>query len=81
MKRLAPLALVAVLATSQAGCLGSYSALNAVNRWNKTVTGNKMANSFIHFGLWLLPVYELSILGDFLIFNNVEYFTNKRVFN
>lgn len=80
MKRIATLALVTALATSQAGCLGSYSATNKLNSWNKTATGDKLLNSFLHFGLWVVPLYELAFIGDFLIFNNVEYFTGRRVF-
>jgi hypothetical protein len=80
MKRLAPLVLVAALAASQQGCYGSYGATKSLNRWNGTATGNKVANSFIHFGLWILPVYPLAIVGDFLIFNNIEFLTGDRVF-
>jgi hypothetical protein len=80
MKRIASLALVAALASSSAGCLGSYSATKKLNQWNFKATGTPVVNSVIHFGLWVIPVYELAILGDFLIFNNVEFFTNKPVF-
>lgn len=83
MKKLAPLAIAAALATtsvSQTGCYGSYSAFNAVHHWNGGVTGSKVANSVIHFGLWVIPVYELAIVGDWLIFNNIEFLTGKRVF-
>jgi hypothetical protein len=80
MKKLAPLLLVATLAATQPACYGSYGAFNAVHRWNGQATGNKVANSVIHFGLWVLPVYELSLLGDFLIFNNIEFLTGSRVF-
>jgi hypothetical protein len=80
MKKLAPMLLVAALASTQVACYGSYGAFHAVHRWNGTATGNKVANSVIHFGLWVLPVYELSLLGDFLIFNNIEFLTGSRVF-
>ena len=80
MKRIAPLAVVAALATSQVGCYGSYSAFNKLHKWNGGATGSKVANSAIHFGLWILPVYELCIIGDWLIFNNVEFLTGNAVF-
>jgi hypothetical protein len=80
MKKLAPLLLVAALGSTQPACYGSYGAFNAVHRWNGTATGNKVTNSVIHFGLWVLPVYELCLLGDFLIFNNIEFLTGDRVF-
>ena len=82
MKKLfAPLVLCFVLAFAATGCLGSYSAMHAVNRWNSHATGSKIANSVIHFGLWVIPVYPLALAGDFLIFNNVEFFTGNRMFN
>ena len=80
MKRLAPLVLAATLATSAAGCYGSYSAFHAVHKWNGHATNSKIGNSAIHLGLWILPVYELVIVGDFLIFNTVEFATGSPVF-
>jgi hypothetical protein len=62
----------ALLAT---GCYGTYQATNKLNAWNGTVSSNKVARSLVHFGLWVIPVYELAIVGDFLIFNNVEFLT------
>jgi hypothetical protein len=81
MKRLAPLLLVSALAASQPACYGSYGAFKAVNRWNGHITGSKIGNSVIHFLFWIpLPVYPLAILGDFFIFNTVEFATGNRVF-
>ncbi len=51
-----------------------------LHAWNGTATGNKIANSAIHLGLWVVPVYELAIVADFLIFNNVEFITGTPVF-
>jgi hypothetical protein len=83
MKRiLAPLILTAILVVALSGCLGSYSAMHAVNRWNGHATRNRIVNSVIHFVFWVpLPVYPLTLVGDFFIFNNVEFFTGSRVFN
>jgi hypothetical protein len=79
MKRLAPLVIASMLATS-AGCYGSYGAFHAVHKWNGHATNNNVANSAIHFGLWVLPVYPLALLGDFIIFNNIEFLTGNPVF-
>jgi hypothetical protein len=76
--KLAPLLLASALVTT--GCYGSYGAFEAVHHWNGHATGNRVANSAIHLGLWILPVYELTLLGDFLIFNNVEFITGTPVF-
>ncbi len=80
MKRIAPLVVVAALAASQAGCYGSYSAFKAVNRWNGTLSRNNVVNSLIHLGLYVVPVYPIAFVGDFLIFNTVEFATGNPVF-
>ena len=80
MKRLAPLLVITALAASQPACYGSYGAFHALHRWNGKATGNKLANSAIHLGLYILPIYELCLLGDFLIFNNIEFLTGDPVF-
>jgi len=77
MKRLASVFVIAALAT---GCYGSFGAFNAVHGWNGHATGNRIANSFIHAGLWIVPVYELTILGDLIIFNTVEFATGTPMF-
>jgi hypothetical protein len=71
--------LASTLALS-AGCYGSYGAFNQLHRWNDTATASPVANSFIHFGLWLIPVYPLALVGDWLIFNNIEYVTGSNPF-
>jgi hypothetical protein len=77
---LAAVALTAALATTSAACYGSYSAFHKVHAWNGEVTSNKWSKSAVHLALWIIPVYELAIVGDFLIFNTVEHFTDKPVF-
>ena len=79
VKLLAPLALVAALA-AQPACYASFSAFHAVHNWNGQVTHSKVANSVIHAGLWIVPVYELTLLGDLIIFNTVEFATGQPVF-
>lgn len=77
MKRLAPLVLAGVLAT---GCYGSFSASKKVRDWNGQLTGSKVGNSLIHAALWIIPVYELVLVGDLFIFNTVEFATDKPAF-
>jgi hypothetical protein len=79
LKRIIPLVLVAAFCLS--GCYGSYSAGHALNRWNGTVSSNRIVVSAVHLGLWIIPVYPLALLGDFFVFNTVEFATGKRVFN
>lgn len=76
----AALVLATALSVSSAGCYGSYGAFNGLKKWNGSVSGNKWARSAIHLALWIVPVYELAILGDFVIFNTIEHFTGDNPF-
>lgn len=69
--------LAIALATTSTGCYGSYQATKKVNAWNGRATGSGLANSAIHLGFWILPIYPLCIVGDFLIFNNIEFLTGS----
>lgn len=80
MKLLAPLALAAALAV-QPACYGSFSAFHTLHQWNGHVTSSPLANSAIHAGLWIIPAYELVLLGDLIIFNTIEFATDKPVFS
>ncbi len=78
MKKFAQIALLTTAlatATTATGCYGSYGAFQKVHRWNGTVTNEKFSKSALHFLLWIVPVYELAIAGDWLIFNNIEFIT------
>ncbi|MFN0245391.1 MAG: DUF3332 family protein [Kofleriaceae bacterium] len=76
-RTLATTALALALASSSAGCYGTYQATKKVNAWNGQATNSKVANSLIHFGFWVLPVYPICLVADFLIFNNVEFLTGS----
>lgn len=58
-----------------AGCLGPNPLMNNVRNWNAEVTENKWANE----GIFLLisPIYPICWLGDVLIFNSWEFWTDK----
>lgn len=58
-------------------CLGSYSAFNGLREWNGQVSGNKFVNNLLFWGLWIVPVYEIFILGDTLIFNTIEFWSGS----
>lgn len=65
-------ALVAAMGTS--GCIGSFALFERVQSWNRTVS-DKWVNSVIHFALWIVPVYEVCLLGDLLVLNTMEFWT------
>ena len=80
MKKFAHVALLATAlatATTATSCYGSYGAFQKVHHWNGSVTSEKFSKSVLHFALWIIPVYELAIVGDWLIFNNIEFITGE----
>jgi len=59
------------------GCHGSYGLTKKLLRWNGSL-GNKWLNSCVHFLMWVIPVYPISIgLVDWLILNTVEFWTGS----
>ncbi|MED5240074.1 MAG: DUF3332 family protein [Pseudomonadota bacterium] len=57
------------------GCLGQNALFDTVQDWNATATNNKFVNQGISFVFWWVPVYGLSLLGDIVIFNSIEFWT------
>ena len=63
------------------GCVGPYNATRGLLSWNTRATDSKWWNAVIHVGLWVVPVYELAILGDALIFNTIEFYGGENPFS
>lgn len=65
-----------VLASSMlfTSCIGSFKLTNKVLAWNHQI-GNKFVNELVFFGLWILPVYEISAIADILVINSVEFWS------
>jgi hypothetical protein len=70
-KLLVPALIAATLATTT-GCYGEFAATRKIYGWNSHVSGNKIVNSAVMWGLIIIPVYELASLGDIIIFNPIE---------
>ncbi len=68
-------ALTAAAATT--GCWGSFAATNKLWKFNDGISESKWLKWLLFLGLIILPVYSLFILGDALIFNTIEFFTDK----
>ena len=74
-KRIICIALASSLMFSS--CLGSFSAFNGLKDWNLELTDSKFLNNLVFWGLWILPVYEIFLLGDVFIFNTLEFWTGN----
>jgi hypothetical protein len=60
-----------------AGCYGQFALTRKIYNWNGRATANRFANSVILWALIIIPVYELATLGDFLIFNTIEFYSGS----
>lgn len=57
-------------------CIGSFQLTNKLLSWNKTI-GNKFVNELVFIAFWILPVYEVSGLADFLVLNSIEFWSGS----
>ena len=56
-------------------CIGSFSLTNKLLDWNRNVD-SKFVNELVFIALWIVPVYEISIFADAVIFNTIEFWTD-----
>ncbi|MEA1786574.1 DUF3332 domain-containing protein [Arenibacter sp. GZD96] len=56
-------------------CLGSFNAVSGLKAWNDDVSDSKFVNNALFWGLNIIPVYGLFVLGDALIFNVIEFWS------
>jgi hypothetical protein len=58
-------------------CLGSFSAVTGLKNWNDSVSDSKFVNNLVFWGLNIIPVYGLFVLGDVVIFNLIEFWSGS----
>jgi hypothetical protein len=70
----------AFLALSVSGCMGQFALTRALLGFNNSITSNGIVNHLIFWALlFLLPIYELAVLGDLFILNVIEFWTGKNL--
>ncbi len=57
-------------------CIGSFALSNKLLTWNKQID-NKFVNELVFFAFWILPVYEVSMLADVVVFNSIEFWSGS----
>ncbi len=72
------LALTLSLCVLMSSCIGSFSLTNKLYKWNNSM-GDKFINELVFIGLTILPVYEIAIFADAVIFNTVEFWTGNKL--
>ncbi|MHC5211378.1 MAG: DUF3332 family protein [Planctomycetota bacterium] len=70
--KLSVLVLVLCCAVLMSGCYGTFSLTKGLHHWNGTQV-NRWAQEGVFLLLVIVPVYGVTLLGDALIFNAIEF--------
>jgi len=68
--------LAAFACASVGGCYGKYALFNSAAKFGGRL-GGKYVGAVVHLVLWIIPVYEICLVGDLLIFNTIEFWTGS----
>lgn len=70
----------AVVAFGLTSCMGSFGLTRTLYGFNQGLTGSSVVNHLVFWALvFVLPLYELAVLGDLFILNVIEYWTGTRL--
>ncbi len=82
MKKLVTVALMVMMivgASSLTGCVGSNAVTGKLMQFNLNVVDNRYARGGVNF--LLAPVYAITVFGDALIFNSIEFWAGRNPIN
>lgn len=74
IKKTVFIVLAAVVLTTQSGCFGSFELTQSIYQVNKSV-GDKVVQEVVFLAFCIIPVYEIGVIGDVLIFNTIEFWS------
>lgn len=58
---------------TQSGCFGSFELTKKLYNWNDGVSSQKFVKSLVFWGLCIIPIYEIGVMLDVVIFNLIEF--------
>lgn len=67
------IAVALILSVIGTSCIGPFNLSHKVLAWNQTVSDNKFVNAILF--VVLSPVYGLTLFGDAILFNTIEFWT------
>ena len=59
-------------------CIGSFQLTNKVFKLNNSI-GSKWVNELVFAACCILPVYEITLFVDAIVFNSIEFWSGKKV--
>ena len=68
--------LVLGLSLIQTSCYGPFKLTKKVYEWNGTV-GSKFVNNLVFWGCVIIPVYDVAMFIDAVVFNTIEFWGGK----
>ena len=77
MKKIFRNAIVALLLVAvgamATGCYGSFRLTSKVHEWNGQISESKWVNELIFVAFCIIPVYDVCMIADAIIFNSIEF--------
>ncbi len=55
-------------------CIGSFALTKKCYNWNNSL-GDKWINELVFIGLNIIPIYDICLLADAIVFNSIEFWT------
>ena len=71
-------ALMLAVAFMLSSCMGSFSLTKKLYNWNDNV-GDKWINEVVFLAFNIIPVYDVCLFADAVVFNSVEFWTGERM--
>lgn len=71
------IALIGTMGVTATGCYGPFRLTSKLHDWNGQVSRKKFVNELVFLGMCIIPVYEICVLGDGLIFNSIEWWGGR----
>lgn len=75
MKKIIFTAAAASLLITQTGCLGGFNLSKNILEFNRGVSENRIVNNLVFYALLIIPVYEVSMFLDIVLFNLIEFWS------
>ncbi len=72
------LALVVALTILLSACTGSFTLTKKVHQFNRDMD-DQWVEELVFLGLCIIPVYEVALVADAIIFNSVEFWTGENL--
>ena len=75
-KSLVPLVAVLML-SSLPGCMGRFALVSSVTKFNLNVVDDRWGREIAFLALYIIPVYPTCGFLDIMLFNSIEFWTEK----